>query len=291
MKKLFYLSLILALFLSACGNSEMERLKTERDSLALLAQTNDETIEDFVQAFNEVESNLETIKQKENIISVKSRGNVELDENSKDKINDDILAIYELMKKNKETITKLEKKLRQSNIKSAGLQKLVASLQEQIKTKDAQIEEMKNNLEKLNINIQELNLEIANLNSDIDTLNQTSDSQKEVIDKQDKELHQAYYIYGSKKELKKHGVVSSKGGFIGIGRMQKLVDNFNKKNFTQVDIRNFKSLPLFAKKAKLVTSHPSSSYYFAGDKKVDSLIIKNTQDFWSVSKYLVIMVD
>ncbi len=90
--------------------------------------------------------------------------------------------------------------------------------------------------------------------------------------------------------MKKHGVISSKGGFIGLGRTQKLTDNFNKEKFTEVDTRNFKSLPLFAKKVKLVTSHPSSSYYFAGDSKIDSLIIKDTKAFWSVSKYLVILV-
>ncbi len=292
MRKLFYLALIMPLLLTSCGNNEeVERLKSERDSLARITQSNDQTINEFVSAFNEVEANLEIIKQKEKIISLKARGDVELNENSKDKINDDIHAIYDLMKKNKKTIALLQRKLKKSKNQSAGFKKMIATLKKQMLQKDQQIDKLKNDLVKLNINIQELNSEIADLNTDIDTLKQKSSEQKAVIDNQNRKLHEAYYVFGTKKELKKNKIISSKGGFIGIGGMQKLTENFNKNLFTQVDTRSFTSVPLFAKKAKLVTSHPSSSYYFAGDNKIDSLVIKNSKEFWSVSKYLVIMVD
>ncbi len=292
MKKLFYLVLILPLIMVSCGNSgEVERLKAERDSLAQITASNDQTINDFVSAFNEVEANLETIKQKEKIISMKTHGDVQLNENSKDKINDDILAIYDLMKKNKRTIARLEKKLKRSKNQSAGLKKMIANLKKQIIEKDGQIEDLKNELARVNINVKELNTKISDLNKDIGTLEQTSSEQEQVISNQTKELNKAYYVFGTKKELKKNKIISPKGGFIGIGRTQKLKENFNKNKFTQVDTRSFKSVALFAKKAKLVTSHPGSSYYFAGEDKIDSLIIKNPKAFWSVSKYLVIMVD
>ncbi len=292
MKKLIYLSLIISLFATSCGNSaEVERLKAERDSLSQITASNDQTINEFVSAFNEVEANLEEIKQKEKIISMKARGDVELNENSKSKINDDIVAIYELMKKNKQTIAKLQKKLKRSKNQSAGFKKMIATLKQQIAKKDQQIDEMRKELAKLNIDIQELNTVISDLNTDIDTLKHQSSEQRRVIDKQTKELHKAYYIFGTKKELKKNKIISSKGGFIGIGGMQKLTENFNKNLFTEVDTRQLKSIPLFAKKAKLITSHPSSSYYFAGEDKIDSLVIKNSAEFWSVSKYLVILVN
>jgi prefoldin subunit 5 len=293
MKNLLYLFLFSPLFFSACNNNggEIEKLKAERDSLEKLSATKDETINDFVRSFNEVESNLETIKQKESIISLKAHGDIELDQTSKDKINDDILAIYELMKKNKETIARLERKLKQSNINASEFQKMIARLQDEIRSKDEQIESLKNNLAKLNIDIEQLNEDIAELNSDIDTLQSVADAQEEVIDKQDQKLHKAYYVYGTKKELKEHQIITSEGGFIGIGRMQKLMENFNKDYFKTVDYRKLKSVPLFAKKAELITSHPASSYFFAGDGKIDSLVIKNPEEFWSVSKYLVVMVD
>ncbi len=293
MRNLLYLFLFTPLFFAACNNNggEIEKLKAERDSLEKLSATKDETINDFVRSFNEVESNLETIKQKESIISLKAHGDIELDQTSKDKINDDIMAIYELMKKNKETIARLERKLKQSNIKSSEFQKMITRLQDEIRSKDEQIESLKNNLAKLNIDIEQLNENIAELNSDIDTLQSVADAQEGVIDQQDQKLHKAYYVYGTKKELKEHQIITSEGGFIGIGRMQKLMENFNKDYFTTVDYRTLKSVPLFAKKAELITSHPASSYFFAGDGKIDSLVIKNPDEFWSVSKYLVVMVD
>ena len=121
MKQLLF-SLILGILLLSCGNSsEFEQLQAERDSLLQIANNKDETINDFIQSFNEIEANLETIKQKENIISLKTHGNIELDDAAKDKINDDILAIYELMKRNNDKLTSLRKKLRKANILLQGL--------------------------------------------------------------------------------------------------------------------------------------------------------------------------
>jgi len=292
MKNLLYLFLLTSLFFAACNNgAEVEKLKAERDSLEKLSTNKDETINDFMRSFNEVESNLETIKQKERIISLKAHGDIELDQTSKDKINEDILAIYELMKKNKETIARLERKLKKSNIKASEFKKMIARMQEEIRSKDEQIESMKNDLARLNIDIDNLNEKIEDLNSDIDTLQQTADVQEEVIELQDEKLHTAYYVYGTKKELKEHKIITSEGGFIGIGRMQKLMEDFNKDYFKTVDTRELSSVPLFSKKAELITSHPASSYFFAGNEKIDSLVIKSSDDFWSVSKYLVIMVN
>lgn len=283
---------VIPLFLVACGSgSDVDKIKAERDSLEQLAQTKDQTINDFMKSFNEIESNLETIKQKEKIISLKAHGDIELDETAKDKINDDVLAIYELMKKNKETISKLEHKLKKADINASEFKKMISRMQEEIRQKDEQIESMKNDLARLNIDMEQLNNEIAELNSNIDTLQKTTSEQNELINTQDEKLHKAYYVYGTKKELKEHKIITSEGGFIGIGRMQKLMENFNKDYFKIVDNRELRAIPLFTKKAELITSHPASSYYFAGSDNIDSLVIKNPTEFWSVSKYLVIMVN
>jgi hypothetical protein len=278
--------------LFACGGgSEVDQLKAERDSLKQISDNKDASINDFMKSFNQIESNLETIKQKENIISLQAHGDVELDETAKDKINDDILAIYELMNKNKNTISRLERQLKKADINASEFKKIINRLESEIKAKDEQIESLKNDLAKLNIDMVTLNSEIAKLNSNMDTLQKDVAVKQDVIENQDQKLHTAYYVFGTKKELKEHKIITSEGGFIGIGRMQKLMENFNKDYFKVVDIRDLHSVPIFTKKAQLITSHPASSYYFAGKDKIDSLVIKNSADFWSVSKYLVIMVE
>jgi uncharacterized protein YhaN len=289
--KIFLTFLIIPLMLFACGGGDVDKLQAERDSLAQTSEAKDATINDFIKSFNQIESNLEMIKQKENIISVQAHGDVELDDAAKDKINDDILSIYELMNKNKNTISRLEKQLKRANINASELKKMIKNMEAELRAKDEQIESLKNELAKLNIDMESLNKEIAALNSNQDTLEKDIAVKEEVIEVQDQKLNTAYYVSGTKKELKDHKIITSEGGFIGIGRMQKLMENFNKDYFKTVDIRSLRSVPLFVKNAKLITSHPASSYYFAGKDKMDSLVITNSGDFWSVSKYLVIMVE
>jgi SMC interacting uncharacterized protein involved in chromosome segregation len=168
---------------------------------------------------------------------------------------------------------------------------MIKRMESELKAKDEQIESLKNSLAQLNINIENLNKQIAEINSNVDTLQKDVAQKEDVIEVQDQKLHTAYYVFGTKKELKDHKIITSEGGFIGIGRMQKLMENFNKDYFKVIDTRDLRSVPLFSKKAQLITSHPAQSYYFAGKDKIDSLVIKNSADFWSVSKYLVIMIE
>ena len=292
MKHLLFGFMLISVLLSCNNGEEVQRLQAERDSLMKISNEKDDAINDFMQSFNEIEANLETIKQKENIISLKAHGNIELDESAKDKINDDVFAIYELMKKNKEELNALKKRLRRANIKSSEFKKMIQRMTDQLEAKDAEINNLKNELARLNIDIDNLNTRIAELNSEMDTISAENKEQKQLIEQQEQQLNTAYFVFGTKKELKQNKVITSQGGFIGIGKMQKLMDNFNKDYFQTIDIRTTTSIPLMAKKAKLITSHPANSYFFAGnDNKIDSLVIKDPKVFWSVSKYLVIMVN
>ena len=70
-----------------------------------------------------------------------------------------------------------------------------------------------------------------------------------------------------------------------------MTGNFNKSYFTKVDIRNISEIKLMSKSAKLLTTHPSSSYALVRDaNKQYTLRITNPQIFWSTSKYLVVLV-
>ena len=67
--------------------------------------------------------------------------------------------------------------------------------------------------------------------------------------------------------------------------------NFNKSYFTKIDIRVDKEIKLYSKSAKILTSHPASSYTLQQDANKQYILrITNPQIFWSTSKYLVVMV-
>ena len=71
-----------------------------------------------------------------------------------------------------------------------------------------------------------------------------------------------------------------------------LKDNdFNKDYFTEIDIRKGKEIKLYSKRAQLLTAHPAGSYEMVKDDKEQiTLKITNPNQFWSVSRYLVIQV-
>ncbi len=271
----------LAIGLSSCGNGEKEP-NPLADSLSAVTvdqsgklNEKEAAIQEFVSAFNEIQDNLNTIKEKEKIVTASTKGG---DVKSKeDQIKEDLQSIYDLLGKNKNRINSLSKKLKSSKVQIEGLEKMIESLQAQLADKDNTISELKSTIEALNI-------ELSNLNTNYQEVEQESEVKTE-------KLNTAYYAIGTSKELKEKGVITKEGGFIGIGKSSKLKDDFNKDYFTKVDASKLTSINIGAKKAKILTTHPSNSYKLIGEKTVEKLEITNAEEFWGASKYLVIIID
>ena len=120
------------------------------------------------------------------------------------------------------------------------------------------------------------------MNTNVTNLTAESEQKSQVISHQDKQLNTAWYVFGTRKELKEQNIID--GGKV-------LSSNFNKNYFTKIDIRKDKEIKLYSKSAKLLTAHPASSYTLTRDaNKQYVLRITNPQIFWSTSKYLVIQV-
>ena len=284
MKKIFYL-LIIAAMLTSCTNSELKKLKEENQKLKILTSSKDSVINDFFGSFDQIETNLSMVKSKQSMIVDNARQNPEVKQDARERINDDIKIINDLMEKNKQALASLKKKLKNSNMKIKKLEEMIAHLEQQLKDRDVEIDKLKEQLKTLNFTVE-------TLNASIDTLKQTNEAKEKVITQKVDELNTAYYTLGTEKELIANKVMTKSGGFIGIGRNKKVQQDFNSEYFKKLDITKTTSFTINAKKAKLLTNHPTDSYKFEGsDKKVDKLIITNPKEFWKVSKYLVIVVN
>ncbi|MFL5729078.1 MAG: hypothetical protein ACJ75J_06270 [Cytophagaceae bacterium] len=267
---------------TSCGNGAEKDANPLADSLQGENSKKDSqlsekeaAIQEFVTTFNEIQANLNEIKEKEKIVTNSTKsGDIKSKE---DQIKEDIQAIYDLMNKNKNRIGSLNKKLKNANTKIDGLEQMIATLEAQINEKDNQINDLKNQVEQLNI-------ELSNLNLNYEEITQESDVKTE-------KLNTAYYAMGTSKELKEKGVITKEGGFIGLGKTTQLKSDFNKDYFTKIDASQVTSIPIGAKKAKIVTNHPSGSYKLVGDKPIEKLEITNVDDFWGSSKYLVIITE
>ena len=289
MKKLIYLILIVPLFIG-CNQKKLDNLEGRNDSLMQQAYAKDQALNDFLKAMNDIQFNLDSIKAKEMIINETTEGKVELKKSAKDQIIEDINTIYSLLEENKQKLADLRKQLGKSNYQVTELEKMLASMSKQLEQKDQEIASL---TEMLN----QMDVKIVALTKDVDRLTQEGDMKAETISQQSKEIeaktiaiNTAYFVLGTKKELKEANIITSEGGFIGIGKEKKLADDFNVDDFTRIDIRDVKSIPAPGKKIEIVTSHPADSYTVEneGDERV--IVIKNIDNFWKNSRYLVIVV-
>lgn len=282
MKKAIYLlALVPALFLFSCNNEPekdpvKDSLVNANQNLTGLNSTQAAALDSFFRAMNDIQSNLDEIKTKEKIITKDTaKGDVG---SRADQITSDISAIYDLMVKNKQRLAVAKKNLKTANLQIASMQETIDNLTKELADREVEISDLKDQL-------QALNLELSNLTMNYTEVQQQSDSQVA-------ELHTAYYAYGTSKELIAQGVLTKEGGFIGIGKAEKLATDLNTKYFTQIDYTTVKEIPLNVKKAKLVTTHPASSYTLEqADGKYTKLTIVDADKFWSVSKYCVIVVE
>ncbi|MBL7911284.1 MAG: hypothetical protein JNJ41_09550 [Bacteroidia bacterium] len=266
---------------TSCGDKEKEAnpladsLQSVNGDLNGKLSEKEAAMQEFISSFNEIQENLNAIKEKEKIVSsASSQGDVKSKE---DQIKEDIQAIYDLMSKNKNRISSLSKKLKNSNLRLEGLEKMIENLQNSINLKDNEIADLKTKMEGLNI-------ELSNLTTNYQEV------EAEVAVKTE-EINTAYYAIGTSKELKEKNVISKEGGFIGIGKTTKVKSDFNKEYFTKVNIEQTASINIGAKKMKIITTHPSGSYKVVGEKPVEKIEIINAKEFWSASKYLVIIID
>ena len=115
------------------------------------------------------------------------------------------------------------------------------------------------------------------------SLTEENRSKAEKVQQQEKELNSAWFVFGTKSELKEQKILSK-------GDVLKSSD-FNKDYFTKIDIRYDKDLKFYSKSAELLSTHPAGSYQLVKDKLGQyELHITDPQKFWSVSKYLVVQV-
>ena len=282
MKKLFLVACVAAFCLTGCNNGKNDSAAqntAQADSLNGIIAQKDSEINDLMGTLNEIEEGFQQISEAEHRVSLAKDGE---GVNKKQKLKEDIQFIADRMKQNRELIAKLQKQLANGTLKGAQLQKTIEGLQKQLEDKDAQLQTLREELDKKDIHIAALDETVNNLNTKTNRLTAESNQKTETINAQDKQIHTAWYVFGTKKELKEQSIIQD-------GKV--MTGNFNKNYFTKVDIRNLSEIKLYSKSAKLLTTHPSSSYSLVRDaNKQYTLRITNSQIFWSTSKYLVVLV-
>lgn len=284
MKKLAILFVCVAM-LASCDSFKggSKDLKAENDSLLIeLTQRNAE-LDEMMGTFNDVQEGFRKINAAENRVDLQRGIITENSKSAKEQIASDIEFITKQMEENRAQIAKLQSMLKSSKNSSAQLKKAVESLTQELVAKQQRIEELQTELASKNIRIQELDAAVSGLSTEKENLTAENEAKAKTVAEQDKNLNSAWFVFGTKSELKSQKILQS-------GDVLKNAD-FNKDYFTQIDIRTTKEIKLYSKRADLLTTHPTGSFELAKDDKGQLILkIANSKEFWSVSKYLVIQV-
>jgi hypothetical protein len=279
----YIVSIALLLVIASCNNSEQEsKLKSEinRDSI-LIAESSkkDSVVNSYINAINEIQDNLDSIKSKEKIVSIKTAGGEPLGMAA----ISDIKSLDRLIIKNNHQIYRLESRLKKMDKKNASLESMVSHLTKELAEKDAEIVALQAKLTEANNSLATLTRQF---NDSVAVINK----QRAEINAMRTEVNTVYYTVGTMKRLKDKGLIDRKGGLFGIGRTAEINPEVSSSKFTMGNMASLNSIALNGKFSRLITVHPGDSYKVIGTGNSDTLLITNTPSFWSQSKYLVISI-
>ena len=268
--------------------AEISSLMTERDNTNQMIQQKDSIVNDMETTFNEIEANLKFIKEKRNQISmIQSEGG----KNRKQLLVEDVKLMDNMLEESEKKIAELQGKLKKSGLNLASYEKRLKVLTESIESQNIEIAELKKVVEDKNVSLAVLNTKVDSLGLDIKDKVDSINYKQEVIVERTNTLNTAHVVTGTFKELKAEGILDREGGILGMGSNKAIQENFDSKNFTELDIRDTKTIPVNAKKAVLISEHPNNSYKLVEENgQIAYLEINDPQEFWRISKYAVIQV-
>jgi len=291
MKKIVLL-LCAACLVAGCdlsGGKSKKELQAQNDSLALALNKNSAELNQMMETFNEISEGFRLINEAENRVDLQRGAVGEGNVDARERMTQDIEFIRTQMQANKEQIEKLQKMLNQSNTKSSELQRALDVMKTQLNEKALKVAELEKELAAKDEKIAELDSTVTDLKNVNENLHAENQAQATTIATQDQDLHRAWFVFGTKSELKEQNILTNTGLFKKGDVLNS--DEMNKSYFTECDIRKTKEIKLFSKDAELLSNHPDGSYQFVRDEQKElSLAILDPQTFWSTSKYLVILV-
>lgn len=289
MKALFSVLFVSILIFSSCNfkSSDYKALQEQNDSLMRAKQQMQDEIDEYFSAMNQIEQNIEKIKETQGVLQTQPESG-ELDADTRTKINEDLLYLNEMLQTNKDELSRLKSKLKKSALKSEELERSIERLTKALEEQSSKVAILQAELAARDSLIADLGTTVSTLGKDVENLKTDNETKQSRLNEQEETIHTAWYVFGTRKELKEQKIITSDGIFSAKRILQ---SDFNKNYFVRIDARKTKSIPLYSTRAKILTSHPKSSYTLEKENDNFVLLITDTKDFWSVSKYLVIEVD
>ena len=284
-KTIFALFTLVCVCITACGPSTKEQLAVARatnDSLMMQTIQQQNEIADLVATLTEVSENLDRVND---AIKIDSDDQVLL--TRREQLLSRVAEIQRLIESKQRAIDELQEKYSSQLAKNKELQKAISRMEGEIKQYIQTIKSFEEKVHAQNVEIENLSLNLTSVKADLKSVSDENEGNKQVVAAQDAMLNSGYYVIGSKKELKKAGLV--KDNVFTAAKIN--TEGMDGTLFKQIDIREVTEIPLGSKSAKVLSAMPESSYEIVKDyDRTLKIVIKDPATFWSITRYLVVMI-
>lgn len=278
-----------AFLICSCGksNNEVMRLVEERDSLRQANQEQSEILNSYGKTMATLNETLDSVSYQENMLFINT-GEKPI---TKEDVKHNLMRFESLLQKQGDKIKQLESQLAESKDANEQSLGLIAHFKEQIAAKNRQIAQLKQELENKNVDISRLQEQVESQKSTITTqtatiseLSQRTKRQGEALARQDAMLNNGYVLIGSKDDLSRKGILK-KGKLVTDAAL-------DRSKFAKIDIREWREVTFTAKRPRILTNMPASSYEITTTgNRTFTLTVKNPSDFWRISNYLIIQTN
>lgn len=278
----FMCALCILLSLSGCSNNrkEIERLSAERDSLLLFMEQQTTEANNYKEAVSIMNATLDSIAILDDMLFLSGKESP----SARNSMKYNLMKFESVLNRQNDRIRLLEESLIASKDSTSQAMRLIEHLKELIKDKNVEINKLKKELN-LNRNaIAKMKNQLEEQNRQIDGLNHQTEMQQIALTVQDSIMNTGYVLLARKRELKEMGLI----------KMGRLVPGaeLDYTKFSSVDIRYWTEITFNARKPKILTSMPSSSYSLTEIGNEDyTLSINDPSIFWKTSNYLIIQTD
>jgi len=274
--------------------SQIATLETEKKATL---DENDKlkgNLEDVTNTINEVATKLQDVRKKQVVITdliVRSQ----TETSQKGQILNDIAVVEEQLNRDKRDIETLNGKVRKSGIRIKSLETMVANLNKEVEKNVQRIADLKSIIEDKNEVIRQTDNSLKNTQNTLANvrteLSQTSEELETTKGVLEETKNTAYFVIGTKDELKVKNVLDEQGGFLQKKNLN-LSPELNDNTFTKIDITKDKEFPIAAnlKNVKVIPQRSESSYKLLENGQNQTILkVVDPEKFWKI-KYMAIVV-
>lgn len=281
------------LLFSCSGDQSLQQCELEKQELIAQKHIQDSVLSSVTKVYGAIDSTSRVIAQKKSKINGLAKSG-KLNQDQKIYILAEMDTINALLAANKARVSSL-----QGNTGTGGLEEaftfMVQSMDEKNSSEDLKLNDMKRDLAQVSRDFSDLfedyvykEAENMEMKEQLSSTAAELEAAQRKLDMAKEKLQSGWYVIGTTDELKAKGLVYKKGFFEG----DEVNEDFDLSQFKKVNIYDLKEIILDARKAELMTTHPSETYELQGiKKKVNKLVIKDPEQFWSVSKFLIIEIE